>query len=323
MQCTAELRRLLQRDPASPLDEDAAAHLWGALLDDALDDVQVGALVAALAVAGETCDEIVGLRRAAQERVARWMPSPSSRAVAIPVYGVVPGEALIAPLAAMLLRKFGVPVIVHGILDSPSGVSSAYVLRELGVLPCASLAQADVELAARGIAFLPVQLLSRAFAALLALRGRLGIENTAHLVAQALDPAYGAATGLGFSVEGTSSAHLDRLLDRCAADCVLLRWSAGRSPMNLSMRPRIERVHEGVRDTLFEADVQETRSLLPSPPHDAHGMARWIERVTTGAIPVPVPALSLVAACLYAVGEAPDLAQAKAIAAIHAGRLAA
>jgi anthranilate phosphoribosyltransferase len=69
--------------------------------------------------------------------------------------------------------------------------------------------------------------------------------------------------------------------------------------------------------------MQQTRSLLPSPPDDAHGMARWIERVTTGAIPVPVPALSLVAACLYAVGEAPDLAQAKAIAAIHAGRLAA
>jgi anthranilate phosphoribosyltransferase len=243
--------------------------------------------------------------------------------VAIPVYGVVPGEALIAPLAAMLLRKFGVPVIVHGILDSPSGISSASVLRELGILPCSSLAQADGHLAACGIAFLPVQLLSPAFAALLALRGRLGIENTAHLVAQAVDPARGAATGLGFCVEGTSSARLDTLLDHSGADCVVLRWNCGRSPVNLSMRPRIERVHAGVRETLFEADLQETRSLLPPPPDDAHGIARWIERVTSGAMPVPVPALSLVAACLYAVGEAPDLSQAKAIAAIHAGRLAA
>jgi hypothetical protein len=40
-------------------------------------------------------------------------------------------------------------------------------------------------------------------------------------------------------------------------------------------------------------------------------------------VPVPVPALSLVAACLYAVGAAPDFTQAKAIAALHAGRLAA
>jgi len=36
-----------------------------------------------------------------------------------------------------------------------------------------------------------------------------------------------------------------------------------------------------------------------------------------------VPALNLVAACLYAVGRAPDFARAKAITAVHAGRLAA
>jgi hypothetical protein len=36
-----------------------------------------------------------------------------------------------------------------------------------------------------------------------------------------------------------------------------------------------------------------------------------------------VPAVNLLAACLYAVGHAPDFSQAKAIAALNAGRLAA
>jgi anthranilate phosphoribosyltransferase len=323
MQFTAELRRLLNRDGDSSLDEEGAARLWGAILDRSLDDVELGAVVATLAVAGETREEIAGLHRAAHERVAHWSPAVATRAVAIPAYGLVPGEALIASLAAALLREFGVPVIVHGILDSPCGISSAYVLRELGILPCASFAQADEKLATDRIAFLPVQLLSPAFAEILALRGRLGIENTAHLVAQALDPTRGAATRLSFSVAGTRSARFDAFAEQIDGDFVALAWGAGRSPLNLSVRPRIERIRDGERELLFEADAQETRSAIPVPPEDAPGIARWIQRVTSGAVSIPVPALNLVAACLYAVGQAPDISQAKAIAAINAGRLAA
>jgi anthranilate phosphoribosyltransferase len=321
MQFTAELRRLLKRDGASPLDEEAATRLWGAVLDDALEGLELGAIIATLAVTGETRDEIAGLHRAALERVAHWSPAVGLRAVAIPAYGLVPGEALIATLAAALLREFGVPVIVHGILDSPCGTSSAYVLRELGVLPCTSFAQADEKLAVDRIAFLPVQLLSPAFAKILALRGRLGIENTAHLVAQTLDPTRGAATRLAFCVAGTRSERLE--IEKVDGDFVSLAWGPGRSPLNLAVRPRIERILDGDRELLFEADAQETRSTIPVPPEDAQGIARWIQRVTTGAVAIPVPALNLVAACLYAVGQAPDISQAKAIAAINAGRLAA
>jgi anthranilate phosphoribosyltransferase len=323
MQFTTEIRRLLQREAAEALDESAATRLWGAILDDALEGVEIGAIVAALAVAGETREEIAGLHRAARQRAAHWVPAARARAVAIPAYGVVPGEALVASLAAALLSRFGVPVIVHGILDSPCGLSPARVLRELDVLPCASFAQADEKLAAGRIAFVPVQLLSPALAKILALRSRLGIENTAHLVAPALDPTGGAATCLTFCVAGTRSERFDAFAAEIDGDRVALAWGAGRSPLNLAVRPRIERIRDGHRERLFEADAQETRSAIPLPPEDACGMARWIRRVTTGAVAIPVPALNLVAACLYAVGQAPDFSQAKAIAAINAGRLAA
>ncbi len=233
------------------------------------------------------------------------------------------GESLIVSLAAALLQKFGLPVIVHGVLDSPCGVSSVSVLRELGILPCASLAQVDDNLRAEGLAFVPVQLLSPAFAGLIALRGRLGIENAAHLVAQAIDPTQGRATRLTFRVQGTVSERYEVLDAEAEGDSVALAWLAGRSPANLAIRPRIERVRGESRELLFEADSQETRTALLSPPDDASGIARWIERVTHGEVPVPVPALNLAAACLYAVGCAPDFSQAKAIAAINAGRLAA
>jgi anthranilate phosphoribosyltransferase len=320
MQITSDIRRLLHREP---LDQDAAARLWGAMLDDAVDDIEIGATVAALAVSEETREELMGLYAAVRARLTHWSPSIAGMAVSIPAYGLVPGESLIVSLAVALLRRFDVPVVIHGVLDSPCGVSSACVLRELGILPCASLSQADDKMREEGTAFLPVQLLSPAFASLIALRSRLGIENSAHLVAMALDATQGGATRLTYCVDGTASARFDKIAAEVEGDSIALTWQAGRSPLNLSVRPRIERINAGARELLFESDAREARTASAQPPEDALGIARWIQRVTTGAMPVPVPALNLVAACLYAVGRAPDLGQAKAIAAFKAGRLAA
>jgi anthranilate phosphoribosyltransferase len=321
MQFVGDIRKLLLR---APLDEDAATRLWGAILDEAVDDIEVGAVLGTLTTSGATGEELAGLHRAVEERMERVpLVSGGARAVAIPAYGLVPGEALMVSLAAALLARFEVPVAIHGVLDSPGGVSSVCVLRELGVLPCAGLTQAAESLRADRIAFIPAQLLGSRFASLIAMRGRLGLPGPAHLVAQALDPTHGDAVRLAFSVAGTSSEGIGALAPRVDGDFIALTWPAGRSPLTLSTRPRIEAIRDGHREVLFEADVQEMRTTIPQPPEDAQGMARWIKRVMSGAIPVPVPAVNLVAACLYAVGHAPDFTQAKAVAAVSAGRLAA
>jgi anthranilate phosphoribosyltransferase len=318
MQFVSDIRRLLQR---RLLDEESMTRLWGAILDEALDDVEVGAVVAALCACGETREELLGLHRAARSRMHNWSPVLPSHAVSIPAYGLVPGESLMVSLAAMLLRRFEVPVVVHGVLDSPCGISSARVLREMGVLPCASFAQADESLRNDRIAFIPSQLLAPRFAALIALRGRLGMENSAHVVAQALEPTGGSATRLSFSVAGTRSERFDSFAAEVGGDFVALWWPAGRSAASLSTRPRIESVRDGKRELLFDADVQEMRSNAHSqPPDDAPGIARWIQRVVGGTIPAPIPAVNLVAACLYAIGRTPDFSQAKAVAAVEINR---
>lgn len=320
MQFTRDIRRVLQR---KPLDTETMALLWGGILDEAVDAVEIGAVVGALAAAGETRTELAGLYRAAHARITRWSPPVRNGIVSIAAYGLVPGESVAVSLACALLRRFEIPVVIHGVLDSPCGVSTASVLRELGVLPCASFAQADEKLIAEGVAFLPAQLVSPAFASLIALRGRLGVENIAHLAAQALDPTQGIATRLTFSADGTLSERFESLAAEADGDSVAARWPEGRSPLTLSIRPRIERIRGGVREVLFEADAQETPTALAPPPDDAPGIAQWVRRATGGAVPVPIPALALAAACLYAIGSAPDFSQAKAIAALHAARLAA
>jgi len=320
MQMTRELRRLLSRDPC--LDAQEAGRLWGAMLDDSLDEIEVGALLGVLAAAGETQAELEGLYRATLARMAPWAPSLQG-VVSIPAYGRVRGEALWVALAAALLRRFGIPVLVHGVLDSTCGLSAATVLRELGIMPSATLAEAQERLHGGGIAFVPVPLLLPAFAALIALRARLGFENAAHVVSQAIDPTRGGAVRLTFAMEGRASEALDKLDGVAESGAVSLAWSASRSPWHYDLRPRIERLHCGRRETLFEADTREPRIGFVRLDESAHGIADFARRVAAGAMPVPIPALNLVAACLYAVGEAGSMSQAKAVAAIHAGRLAA
>lgn len=323
MHFTSTLRRVLSPHSSEPLDEDEAESLWGAILDEALDGLEIGAVVGALAARGETREELVGLHRALAARLAPWSAPLDSRALVIPAYGAVDGEARLVALAAALLGRFGIPVVIHGTLDSSRGLSAARVLREIGVLPSPSFAHADAALAARAIVFLPVQLLSVPLAELLGLRGRLGADNAAHRAVQALDPTGSGAIRLGLAA-GEAAGERSALL-ACAAggSHVLLRWSRDDLSRHLGLRPRIDHVHEGRAARLFEADRVDAGTSLAEPPADAASVARWIGAVTRGEAPLPVPVVNLVAACLHAAGDAADLARAKALAALHAARLAA
>jgi anthranilate phosphoribosyltransferase len=61
---------------------------------------------------------------------------------------------------------------------------------------------------------------------------------------------------------------------------------------------------------------------LPNPA-SAAATALWTTQVLAGEIPLPMPLVNQLACCLYASGYTQDMNQAKAIAAVEAGGLAA
>lgn len=309
-------------DPGKRPDAQEAQAMWGAVLDGVVSDLELGALMASLTVVGESVDELLGLHRAITERCARMRPRLDLCAVSIPVYGLVPGEAPFGALLALLLRRFGVPVILHGCLESSAGeLSAAVLLRELGVLPCASIAEAEHRLVADGIVFVPAPLLSPSLARALSLRARLGTPNSAHLAAMALDPGGMGAVRLVTVVPGTPTQGLPAFLAATEGDALVLTWPAGETPANIALLPRIARLSQGNEAVVFESDAVH-RSVLEIPPGGAEA-AQWIREVIARHAPVPVPLVKLAAACLHASGVAPDIAQAKAIVALQSGRLAA
>jgi anthranilate phosphoribosyltransferase len=152
-----------------------AQQLYGAMLDGAVPELELGAIAIALRMKSETVDEMVGFLAAASERLpALRRPQGRIRPVVIPTYNGARRNANLTPLLALLLQRYGVPVLLHGLSDDYGRVTSEQVLRQYGLPPSGSLQQAQLRIDEHHLAYLPLPLLSAGLDRQLALRNRLG-----------------------------------------------------------------------------------------------------------------------------------------------------
>ncbi len=308
------------------LTEEDARHLYGAMLDGGVPDLEIGAILIALRMKGESTEEMTGFLTAANERVNTLRtPHDGVRPVVIPSYNGARKSANLTPLLALLLQRFGVPVVVHGLLEGFGRVTSGHVFREMGVLPSASQGAAQQALNEHNLAFVPLSVITPGLADLLSLRARLGVRNSAHSLVKMLDPFRGQGVLLAAA---THPAYMDTMRDVLGsqgAHALLLRATEGEPFANPKRRPRIEHLHDGLCDILFEAEHDSLKALPHLPEEaDAAATASWIRKVLDGQIPLPQPIANQLAACLFACGYAADFNQAKAIVAVESnGHLAA
>ena len=311
---------------ARSLAQDDARQLYAAMLDGGVPDLELGAIILALRMKGESLDEMLGFLAAMDERTNRLeLPPGRVRPVVLPTYSGAREEANLTPLLALLLQQFGVPVLVHGLLEGLGRVTTGLIFRELGIMPMASAAQAQTRLEEKGLAFLPLNALCPGAYGLLNLRSRLGVRNSAHSLVKLLNPFDGDAALI---VPATHPEFIElmrgMLLERRQRG-LLLRATEGEPFANPRCRPRLEYIHDGMTEALFEAE-HESRRVAPDLPGaaDAATTAQWIRRVLDRQIPLPKPLANQLACCLVASGYAEDLCQAKAVVALETnGRSAA
>jgi anthranilate phosphoribosyltransferase len=309
---------------ARDLAEGEAHELFGGMLDGGLPDLELGAVLIALHLKSESGGELLGFQRALRERLypLRAPTAARARPVVLPAYGGARTEHNLLPLLGLLLRRLAVPVLFHGTLEGSGRLASVYILREFGVLPSANLLQAQATLEAQRMAFVPTAVLCPGLATLLAMRNRLGVRNSAHLVAKLLDPFGGdGVLVIGASCPQTLDKLAGVLLD-IGASALLLASTEGEPFASPRRRPRIEHFRRGARQTLFEEEAGPIRPVAGLPAGiDAHATAQWMRLALAGEAPIPHPLVNQLACCLYACGYTDDMNQAKAIAAMEAGSL--
>jgi anthranilate phosphoribosyltransferase len=310
-------------DGARDLARDDAHRLYSAMLDGGVPDLELGAIILGLRVKGESLDEMLGFLGATEERThAMQRPHGRVRPIVLPSYNGARKEANLTPLLALMLQRFGVPVLVHGLLEGYGRITSGHVFRELGIMPSASVTQAQKTLGEKGLAFVPLSALSPGIHNLLGLRARLGVRNSAHSLVKMLDPFRGDGVLVAAATHPEFIDLMRDMLLMLDRPGIMLRGTEGEHFANPKRRPRLEYVHDANADILFEAEHDSLRAL-PNLPEaiDAVSTAAWIRRVLDHQLPMPKPIANQLACCLYASGYAEDLNQAKAIVAVEAGSL--
>jgi len=307
------------------LDYETAYRLYAAMLDGGIPDFELGAILIALKIKVESLTELLGFYQAVSERLNSLQArSEKLRTVVIPTYHGARRQANLIPLIAMWLARFGVPVLLHGTLQGNGRVGTAYILRELGFMPCVSLEQARQNLQQDRLAFLPTAVLAPGLNNLLIMRNRLGTTNSAHTLVRLIDPVAGQSLRMASVSLPEAASKVREFFMATEAHALLLQGTEGEAFANPKRRPRLEYFKGGKSEILFEAEVRPVRvaSRLPER-NEAVATAQWTKQVLKGEIPLPLPIANQLACLLYASAYTDDMNQAKAIVALETGCLAA
>ncbi len=300
------------RDNARALSRDDAASMWGALLDGRIPDLEVGAILIAMRIKGESPEELAGFLDATDTRGLR-LPMPvddqggESIPVVIPSYNGARNMPNLTPLLACLLAREGVPVLVHGKAASashsahafdapgfasnlPPRVTSAEIFETMGMPACVTADDAGARFAHGEPAFMSVASLNPPLARVLALRRAMGVRSPAHTLVKLLQPFDGPALRLASYTHPEYQIALSTYFTRFAqaGDVLLMRATEGEPVANARRPAAIERFHEGAASLVVDGEAGVVRALPIIPEsRDAASTAVWVQSVVSGERPVP------------------------------------
>lgn len=182
----ALLLRLMRGEHLSRAD---AASLLDALLDESATDAQVAGALVALALKGETVEELTGMAEAMRARAVRIS---TRHACFIDTAGTGSSAAKtfnVSTAAAFVIAGAGLPVAKHGSRAATSRSGSADVLGALGVGVSAAPEVSEKCLNELGMCFMFAPLYHGATARVAGVRRELGVHTTFNLLGPLTNPA--------------------------------------------------------------------------------------------------------------------------------------
>ncbi len=298
-----------------------ASHLLDALLDSDATDAQVAAALVALAVKGETVEELTGMAEAMRARATR-ITCCHERFIDTAGTGSSRAKTFnVSTAAAFVIAGAGLAVAKHGSRAATSRSGSADVLTALGVntnaLPEVSAACLD-EIS---ICFMFAPLYHKATARVAGIRRELGVHTTFNLLGPLTNPA-----GAPCQIIGVWHSALVEPLARTLAELGTERaWVVhgedGLDEITLAGKTFVAEAREGSVKT-FEVEPEDFGLRRATLEHlrggDAEANARTIREVLSGRERGAARALVIInaAAALVVGGASANLKDAAQLAAM-------
>jgi anthranilate phosphoribosyltransferase len=276
-----------------PMSREQSYELFQAIFSDQVGELELGAILLALRVKGESLQEIQGAMSAlhwanceAGQLVATDKQKP---VVVIPSYNGARLQANLTPLLACVLADAGVQVIVHGVEHDDVRVTSAEIFTDLGLRPITSLDQAQACFERNVPAFIPIRLASPALHRMLELRRRMGVRNIAHTLAKMFNPTKrpDAIRLTAFTHPEFNTLQHDYFVNS-GETAFVMRATEGECTANTKRQQPIDLVSAGQVSIVVPGQV----SAMPLPPalpaaQDAVATAKWTQSVLAGERELP------------------------------------
>jgi anthranilate phosphoribosyltransferase len=180
------LRRLMR---GQDLTRDQARNLLDELLKDSANNSQIAAALVALAIKGETTEELAGMAEAMREHSVKinsvhtdFIDTAGTGSSKVKTFNV-------STAAAFVIAGAGLPVAKHGSRAATSKSGSADVLQALGVNVSADREVSEKCLNVTGICFMFAPLYHASTARVAAIRRELGVHTTFNLLGPMTNPA--------------------------------------------------------------------------------------------------------------------------------------
>lgn len=272
------------KNAARDLSRDDARALFTAILNDEIPPLQLGAVLIAMRIKGESLDELAGFLEACEASYPHLKAPADTIPLVIPSYNGARQLPNLTPLLASLVAREGVPVLVHGVPDDPGRVTTIEVFQAMGIQLARSIAEAEEQLATRKLAVISIDTLAPSLARVLKLRRDIGLRSSGHTLVKMLQPFTTKAVRL---VSVTHPEYLDRMrafFTSYASDALLLRGAEGEAVAHPRREPVIEWL-DGKTAEVWRGTAEENPELPDG--RDAQVTADWINATLAGNRPVP------------------------------------
>jgi len=260
-----DIRPLIGLAAVRPLTGDEAEAAFGALFDAAATPAQIGGLLMAMRVRGETVEEIAAAARAMRARMHR-VAAPAGAMDIVGTGGDGKGTLNISTAAAFVVAGAGVPVAKHGNRNLSSRSGAADVLAHLGLDVMAPPEGAEAALATCGICFMMAPSHHPAMRHVGPARAELGTRTIFNLLGPLTNPA-----GVRRQLTGAFSADWIRpmaeVLDALGSEAAwLVHGGDGTDELSIAGPSRVAALKGG---EIEEFEVTPADAGLPEHPFEA------------------------------------------------------
>ena len=249
-----------------------AYEVFSKILASEVSDLELGAFCIAMRIKGETVSELLGFMDAVEPHLIS-LDNTSKPTIILPSYNGARKQLNLTPLLAGLLVAKGFQVIVQGVIEDPTRVTSHAIFEHLN-WPILENSDQFAQLSALNLPiFCPLQVLSPNLQRMLDLRLQIGLRNSAHVLAKLINPFKNPVWQISNFTHPEYPEKLKEYFLASASNAILMRGNEGEPTASYQ---RLPEMHFLYANQSTSSSIEERFDFVPTFEEiNAEATAAW------------------------------------------------